>query len=84
MSKTCFLPLVVVLLSGAARACDCSPGSLAFQDAFFRYCDEARAAHEEAAPVASMATGVGEIALGAQDQGSGEAGKPAAAPPRPQ
>ncbi len=28
---------------GNAMACGCEPGSLAFEDAFFKYCDGARA-----------------------------------------
>lgn len=30
---------------GTAAACGCEPGTLVFEDAFFRYCDAARAAH---------------------------------------
>ena len=54
MLKRCLLPVVAMFISGTVQACGCSPDSLVFQDAFFKYCDEARAAHETAAPLAEV------------------------------
>jgi len=47
---------VFTFCSARALACGCDPGSLTFQDAFFRYCDDARAAHEAAVSVAMGGT----------------------------
>ncbi len=44
------LPAMALAFSCShAAACGCDPDSLAFQDAFFTYCDSARAAHGHAA-----------------------------------
>lgn len=48
--------VVLLVICNAGQASDCSPGSPIYEDRFFRYCDEARAANEGAAPVRSGAT----------------------------
>lgn len=40
------LALSAALACGSATACDCEPGSLTFQDAFFKNCEPARARYE--------------------------------------
>jgi hypothetical protein len=61
------LPVALMLIGGAVQACGCSPDSLVFQDAFFKYCDAARAAWEAEAPLAE--------AKGDQVTASAEAGQ---------
>ena len=43
-----FTGALLLFLSNAAQAGDCSPGSPIYEDRFFRYCDEQRKAYEEA------------------------------------
>ena len=61
---------------GQAAACDCTPDSLAFQDTFFKYCDEARAAYAAEAAFAEEGGAVQPAAAGPA------AGIVPAAPPR--
>jgi hypothetical protein len=75
------LPVVVMFVSGAAQACDCSPGSLAFQDAFFKYCDEARAAYEAAAPLAEEGGDRNRVAAAAEGEQQGGPGQSASQRP---
>jgi len=46
MNKHILAAAMALVWCGQAAACDCHPDSLAFQDTFFKYCDEARAVYD--------------------------------------
>lgn len=73
------LVFALVWCGRAAATCNCEPDSLAFQDAFFKYCDWARAAHE--AESLAQAQAQAQALRAQDDSGQTVAPQSATAPP---
>ncbi|WP_141396324.1 hypothetical protein [Polaromonas sp. AET17H-212] len=73
------LVFALVWCGRAAATCNCEPDSLAFQDAFFKYCDWARAAYE--AESQAQAQGQDQALRAQDDSGQTVAPQSATVPP---
>jgi len=70
MNRPILVAAMALVCCGQAAACDCDPDSLAFQDTFFKYCDQARAAYLFPPPLASVAAD-GDAVAGESEKSAG-------------